>query len=154
VIVALRDRYGAGPLHLIAVLASLAFAGYAIVEIAERPSPFSFAIWFGLAIVAHDLLAFPLYSLFGTLAGRALLPRGEAGRAALNHIRVPALLSAFAFVVWLPLILGLVDDRFPGATGLSTEPYLGRWLLLTGVLFAASGLLLAIRLRRLARGGG
>jgi len=146
-----REAYGAGPLHLIAVIASLALAGYALVEIAERPAPFNFAIWFGLAIVAHDLIAFPLYSLLGAIAGRALLPAGEAGRLALNHVRVPALLSGLSLVVWFPLILGLDEVRYVDATGLSADPYLGRWLLLTALLFAGSGVLLAIRLRASAR---
>ena len=146
-----RDAYGAGPLHLIAVIASLALAGYALVEIAERPAPVNFAIWFGLAIVAHDLIAFPLYSLLGAIAGRALLPAGEAGRLALNHVRVPALLSGLSLVVWFPLILGLDEARYADATGLSADPYLGRWLLLTALLFAGSGVLLAIRLRASTR---
>jgi hypothetical protein len=149
--VTFRDVYGTGPLHLIAVVASLALAGYAVIEIAGRPAPLNFAIWFGLAIVAHDLVAFPLYSLLGAIAGRALPPSSEAGGLALNHVRVPALLSGLALVVWFPLILGLDEEQFAAATGLSADPYLGRWLLLTAALFAASGLLLALRLRARAR---
>ncbi len=149
-----RESYGAGPLHLIAVVASLALAGYALLEIAGRPAPLNFAIWFGLAIVAHDLVAFPLYSLLGALAGRALPPAHEAGRMALNHVRVPALLSGLALIVWFPLILGLDEAQFQAASGLSTDPYIGRWLLLTGTLFAGSGVLLAFRLRGRARDGG
>jgi hypothetical protein len=152
--VRLRGAYGAGPLHLIAVVASLALAGYAVLEIADRPAPVNFAIWFGLAIVAHDLIAFPLYSLLDRVAGRALAPAGEARRLALNHLRVPALLSGLALIAWFPLILGLDDARFAAATGLSPSLYLGRWLLLTAVLFAGSGLLLAIRLRASARAAG
>jgi hypothetical protein len=149
--VSFRRAYGSGPLHLIAVVASLAVAGYAFLEIADRPAPLNFAVWFALAIVAHDLLAFPLYSLLGAIAGRALLPAGDTGRIALNHLRVPALLSGLALIVWFPLILGLDKGRFAAATGLSADPYLGRWLLLTAVLFAGSGLLLALRLRASAR---
>lgn len=148
-----RRAYGSGALHLIAVVASLALAGYAFLEIADRPAPLNFAVWFALAIVAHDLVAFPLYSLLGAIAGRALLPAGETGRVALNHVRVPALLSGLALVAWFPLVLGLDAARFEAATGLSADPYLGRWLLLTAVLFAGSGLLLAVRLRASARPG-
>jgi hypothetical protein len=152
--VALRDRYGAGPMHLIAVIASLALAGYALLEIADRPAPVEFAIWFGLAIVAHDLVAFPLYSLLGAIAGRALLPAGEVGRLALNHLRIPALVSLFLLVTWFPLILGLSDDRLGSATGLADNPYLERWLLVVAILFAGSGALLAFRLRARARANG
>lgn len=148
---AFRNAYGAGPLHLIAVVASYTLAGYAVFEVSDRPAPVNFAIWFGLAIVAHDLVAFPIYSALAAIAGRGLLPMGETGRLALNHLRVPALLSGLALIVWFPLILRLDKDQFALATGLSADPYLGRWLLLTGVLFAGSGLLLAIRLRAQAR---
>lgn len=149
-----RDSYGAGPLHLLAVVASLAVAGYALLELVERPGPLSFALWFGLAIVAHDLIAFPLYSALAAIAGRALVPRGEGGRIALNHLRLPALLSALAFAVWFPLILGLSDELLTSKTGIGADAYLGRWLLLTAALFAGSGLVLAIRMRRLARPAG
>ena len=44
---------------------------YAFVEIAGQPAPVSFAIWFAGAIVAHDLVAFPLYSLLDLIAGGA-----------------------------------------------------------------------------------
>jgi hypothetical protein len=151
--VSFRRSYGAGPLHLIAVIASLALAGYAFLEIADRPAPLNFALWFALAIVAHDLLAFPLYSLLDAIAGRALPRVGGGGRIALNHLRVPALLSGLALVVWFPLILDLDGAQFEAATGLSADPYFGRWLLLTAVLFAGSGLVMALRLRASARGG-
>ena len=146
-----RDRYGAAPLHLIAVIASLAVAGYALLEVAERPAPVNFAIWFGLAIVAHDLIAFPLYSLLDAIAGRALVPGGESERLALNHLRVPALLSGLTLIVWFPLVLRLAGDQFEQATGMTADPYLGRWLLLTALLFGGSGVVLAFRLRRAAR---
>ena len=142
-----RGAYGAGPLHLLAVVASLAIAGYALLEIADRPAPLSFAIWFGGAIVAHDLVAFPLYSLLNLIAGKPLLAAGERGLRALNHLRVPALLSAFAFVVWFPLILGLGGELYELKSGQTTDAYVGRWLLLTAALFTGSALIFALRLR-------
>lgn len=145
---ALRSRYGEGPLHLLAAVASFAIVAYAFVEIVGRPAPLSFVIWFGGAIIAHDLIAFPLYSLFGLLAGRAA---GERTGAAVNYVRVPALLSAFAFIVWFPFILGLSSESYEAASGLSTDPFLERWLLLTAVLFIGSGLAYALALRRRAR---
>lgn len=144
----LRARYGAGPLHLVAVIASFAVATYAFLEIAERPGLLSFAIWFAGAVVAHDLIAFPLYSLLGLIAGGASRAGGELGRRTLNHVRVPALLSALAFVVWFPLILRVSAETYADASGRSADPYLARWLLLTAALFAGSGLLLAFRQRR------
>ncbi len=89
----------------------------------------------------HDAIAFPLYTALNRLAlGRA--------RRSVNHVRVPALLSGFAFVVYFPLILGLGDGRYERATSLSQDVYLGRWLLLCGAMFAVSALLYAVRARR------
>lgn len=142
---ALRRRYGDGPLHLIAVIASFAIAGYAFVEIARNPNPLSFAIFFAGAIVCHDLIAFPIYSVLDRLAGRAT-GFVDPGRA-LNYVRIPAILAGFALVVWFPLILGLDSDAYRSATGTEPADYLGRWLALTSVLFVGSGLVYAVRRR-------
>jgi hypothetical protein len=149
----IRDRYGSSALHLLAVLATLAVAGYAFVAIVARPNAVNVLLWFGGAIVAHDLIAFPLYSALALLAGRAAGVDGrrfDLRRAArLNHVRVPALLSALALVVWFPLVLGLSSTRYRDDTGLSSGAYLGRWLLLTAALFAGSAVVYALRLRRM-----
>jgi hypothetical protein len=145
---ALRSRYGEGPPHLLAVLASFAIVAYAFGEVVQRPGALSFAVWFGGAVVAHDLIAFPLYSLFGLVAGRA---RNTRLAATVNYVRVPALLSGFALIVWFPFILGLSGESYEGASGLSDDPFLGRWLLLTATLFAGSGFLYAVNQRRRAR---
>lgn len=142
----LRDRYGAGPLHLIAVIASFAIAGYAFVEIANHPSLISFAIFFAGAIVAHDMIAFPIYSTLNRIAGDASAAAGFSGPS-INYVRVPALLSAFAFVVWFPLILGLSSHTYEADTGHAEPDYLARWLLLTAALFLISGLVAAIKRR-------
>jgi hypothetical protein len=146
-----RDRYGSSVLHLLAVLATMAVVAYAFIAIVTRPNALNVVIWFGGAIIAHDLIAFPMYSAFALIAGRAArlgAPRLDARRvAALNHVRVPVLLSAFALVVWFPLILGLSSDRYRDDTALSASVYLGRWLLLTAALLAGSAILYAVRLR-------
>jgi hypothetical protein len=145
---ALRSRYGEGPLHLLAVIASFAIVAYAFGEVVGRPGPLSFVVWFGSAVIAHDLIAFPLYSLFGLVAGNAA---GRRAGAPVNYLRVPALLSGFAFIVWFPFILRLSGDEYEGASALSADPFLGRWLLLTAALFAGSGFVYAVNLRRRAR---
>jgi hypothetical protein len=142
---AVRSRYGERPLHLLAVVASFAIVAYAFGEIVERPGALSFAVWFGGAVIAHDLIAFPLYSLFGLVAGRA---EDKRAAAAVNYLRVPALLSGFAFVVWFPFILRLSGGDYEGASALSADPFLGRWLLLTAALFAGSGFVYAVKVRR------
>ncbi len=143
---AFRKRYGDGPLHLISVAAALAIAGYALTRIAASPEPIGFAVWFGGAIVAHDLIAFPVYTGLNLLAGRA--SPVSLGPGAINYVRVPAILSAFAFVAWFPLILGLADKHYVLDEGHDPPSYLGRWLLLTAVLFAGAGVAYAIRRRR------
>jgi len=144
-----RSRYGEGPLHLLAAIASFAIATYAFLEIADGTAPLNFAIWFVAAIVLHDMLAFPFYSILGMIVGETLRdpPAAPARPSALNFVRVPALLSAFFFIVWFPVILGFSDTEVVESTGLDTDPFLERWLLLTGAMFAISAVLYAVKLR-------
>ncbi len=127
-----------------------------------------FAEWFAVAIIAHDLLLFPLYSL-ADLSIRSLLPRwavrgpANAGQATgtpataaqtapgppvLNYIRIPVVFSLLLLAVFFPLILGLSQGAYHRASGLGTQPYLWRWLAITGVLFAGSAVCYAWRWRR------
>lgn len=69
-----RRWYGASPLHLLALVAAFALAGYAVRGVIAAGQWRGFAEWFIVAIVAHDLLLFPLYSL-ADLPLRRLLPR-------------------------------------------------------------------------------
>jgi hypothetical protein len=151
----LRAAYGASPLHALAVLASFAVAGYAFLRIAQSPSALGTFLWFGAAIVAHDLLAFPLYSTLNLIAHRSPLGPGDErleGRRvpALNHLRVPAILSGIYFLMFFPLILGLDSTRYAHYTGQSADVYLTRWLGICAALFLGSALIYAIRLRRAA----
>ena len=54
--------YGANPLHLLALLACFALAGYAAARLVSS-RPLGVAVWFLGAVVGHDLLLMPLYSL-------------------------------------------------------------------------------------------
>jgi hypothetical protein len=144
---AFRKRYGAGPLHAISVIVALAIAGYAFLEVAHNPGPFSFAVFFAGAIVAHDLVAFPIYSALDRVAGATTRNVTPAG-GAINYIRVPAVLSGFALVVWFPLILSLDSAAYEAASGRAPTDYLGRWLALTAALFLGSGVVYAVRRRR------
>lgn len=149
----LRARYGDRPLHLIAVVISFAIAAYAFAEIGQRRGAVSFAIFFAGAIVAHDLVAFPIYSALSLIAGRATRAVG-LDRTTINYVRVPALIAAAALLVWFPLILGLDDRKYVADTGHARPPYLARWLLLTAALFAISGIVYALTARRRARARG
>ena len=143
----LTRAYGAGPLHLLSHVAALALAAYAFTRIFAGGQPWNVVLWFAGAVLLHDAIAFPLYTALNRLAlGRA--------RRSVNHVRVPALLSGFAFVVYFPEILGLGDGRYERATALSQDVYLGRWLLLCGAMFAVSALLYAVRALRAERSPG
>jgi hypothetical protein len=148
-----RRFYGAGPLHLLVALAAFALAGWALAQALDvLASPANFVLWLGGAVVAHDLVLFPLYSLVGRVAEAGVGGGQSRVRiAALNHLRVPALLSGLAFLVWFPLILGLDPDVFERTSGTSNDIYLERWLLLTAALFVGSALLFAARARHLRR---
>jgi hypothetical protein len=153
-----RATYGAGPLHLVAVVASFAIAAYALERALELTSnPDRIVLWLGGSIVAHDLVLFPLYALLGALVASAFLPGGRRSRlriAALNHLRVPALLSGLLLLVWYPLVAGPADRTFMRVTGLSKDVYLERWLLFSAALFAASAVLFVLRLPGLRRAAG
>ncbi len=168
----IRRWYGAHPLHLLALLASFALAGYAVHAVVVAGQWRGFAAWFLVAILGHDLLLFPLYSV-ADLSLRRLLPRwvtaagarhggrnsrgSEPGTAAripspwppvLNYVRVPAAFSLLLLLIWFPLVLGLSSAAYQRASGLGTGPYLWRWLAVTGTLFAVSSVSYALRLRR------
>jgi len=154
-----RKAYGASPLHLLAVIASFAIAGYGFFMIFKAPAPESTLLFFGLAIVAHDMIAFPLYSTLNFVAGRgsrAAEPRATAavGVPAINYLRIPFILCAISLVMFFPLILGLSADRYLASSGLDIGVFLGRWLGICAVAFTASALLYALKLRRVKRASG
>ena len=157
----IRRWYGAHPLHLLALLAAFAMAGYAVRAVVAAGQWQVVALWFVAAIVGHDLLLFPLYSL-ADLSLRRLLPLragsvpAAPNRAAtplppvINHLRVPAGFSLLLLIVWFPLIARLSSSHYHQASGLSAAPYLWRWLAVTGVMFLASAVSYALRLRHAA----
>jgi len=150
-----RYEYGESPSHLLVGILSFALAAWALSHALDATSrPGNLLIWLVGAILIHDLLFLPLYALLGILAGGALQvgredPPNRLRVAALNHLRVPAVLSGLALLVWFPLILGLKERGFMRLTALSTDVYLQRWLLLCLVLFGGSAVLLALRARGL-----
>ena len=140
-----RERYGASPLHLAALLGCFALAAYAALQASHGPLPVRMLVWFVGALVAHDLVLFPLYALADRGLGR--LRRGDrhGPDGSVNWVRVPALLSAALLLVSLPLVLRHSEGAYGRASGLDESPYLGRWLVLTAILFGGSALLFAAR---------
>ena len=150
-----RKLYGASPLHLLAVIATLALVGYGFFMIFKSPAPESTLIFFVAAIFAHDMLAFPLYSglnrIAGQAVGRGASEHDERRVPAINYLRVPFILSAFCFLLFFPLILGLSSDRYSASTGMDVDMFVGRWLGITAAVFLCSAVAYAVRLRRTAR---
>jgi hypothetical protein len=149
----LRGAYGASSLHLLAAIAGFAIAGYAFFRIVEGPSALGTIAWFAAAIVAHDLIAFPIYSGLNLIASRGLGGEERAARPVpvINHVRIPAFLAVLALLLFFPEILGLDSRDYERDTGLGTGVFLDRWLGLCAALFLASALIYALRLRRARR---
>ncbi|MEH0826744.1 MULTISPECIES: hypothetical protein [unclassified Micromonospora] len=141
-----RRAYGAAPWHLLLLLGCFAVTGWVVLRLAGEPTAVQMLLWFLGAVVAHDLLLFPVYAL----ADRALRAgvRRRGAPSALNHVRVPALAAGLLLLVHLPGVLGLGDGTYRAATGLEPRPLLARWLAVSAALFAASAALYALRRRR------
>jgi hypothetical protein len=101
------------------------------------------------AALLHDLVLVPLYSVLDRVLVGGLDAAGR--RAWVSYVRVPAMLSGLLLLVWFPLISNRVAERYRMATGQSADVYLGRWLLITALLFGGSALVLALRVRRAAK---
>ena len=140
--------YGASPLHLLALLACFGVAGYAAARLIPS-QPLGVATWFLGAVIGHDLVLMPLYSLADRSAMAAIRHREPQLPVTpwINYVRVPAALSGLLLLVWFPLILRL-KSPYHASTTLSEDPYVWHWLAVTGVLFLLSAVLFALRLRR------
>jgi hypothetical protein len=143
-------HYGSGPAHAGLMAGSFALAGYVATRILDSSQPVWIAIWLAGAIVAHDLVLYPLYSLADRLVV-SLRRRPERPAPAVpwtNHMRVPAVISGLLLLLTFPLVTGLSERGYVSATGLHTSVYLGRWLAVSGATFGAS--LAVYAARRLA----
>ncbi|CAG6390565.1 hypothetical protein NMG29_09330 [Streptomyces cocklensis] len=150
---AFRRAYGASPLHLLLVLASFALACYAGLRLLKGDAA-GVAVWFVGAALLHDLVLLPLYAVTDrvvvVLLGHGPGDGPRTRRAWINHVRVPAFVSGVLLLVYWPLVLRRVG-RYTTTTSLPADVFLGRWLLITACLFAASAAVLAVRLWNMGR---
>lgn len=64
-----RQFYGSHPMHLLTMLAGFALLGYLVATFTPQslwnPQVWwqSIAVWFAAAVIAHDLVLFPVYAL-------------------------------------------------------------------------------------------
>ena len=80
-----RSVYGSNPLHLLTLIAGFALFGYVLATI--KPATLwnthtwwqSIVVWFAAAIIAHDLVLFPLYAAVDRIlvASSHIRPRAE-----------------------------------------------------------------------------
>jgi hypothetical protein len=143
--VRVRRLYGTSPLHLLAHLALLAPALWALWHVFSVPSPraaVAVATWLLAAALVHDLVLLPLYSGADRAARAAL-------RRRVNYVRIPAALSLLMLLVFWGTIAGKGEGAYRAVSGRSLDGYAVRWLLVTAALFAGSALVYLFR-----RGGG
>ncbi len=150
--------YGSNPLHLMGTIAALALAGYVVTVLGpqalwnHRVWWQSIGVWFVAAVIAHDLILFPLYALADRSLGGALAAvRGRCARPAprvspLNYLRVPTLATGLSLLLFFPGIIQQGQSSYFAATGQNQQPFYGRWLLLVAALYGLSALTYAVRL--------
>jgi hypothetical protein len=142
--------YGSRPLHLLTMIAGFALLGYVVATVKPvtlwNPGVWwqSIVVWFAAAVVSHDLVLFPVYACLDRLLPRRP-PRPLAPVPVVNHLRVPALGAGLTLLVFLPGIIEQGASTYRDATGQTQDPFLGRWLLLTGAMFAISAGIYAAR---------
>jgi hypothetical protein len=128
-------RYGASPVHLLAHLAALALAAWALVQIPGLGNWQRIVVWLVAAVVVHDLVLFPAYTVAGRLVGRS------------PYVRVPLALSALLLLVFFPVMCGKGEGAYTRVSGVEWDGYAERWLLVSALLFLGSGILYAVRSR-------
>ena len=138
-------RYGATPLHLLAHLALLPLAGWALLQVLDLSTAGRVFAWLLAAAVLHDLVLLPTYSALDRVAQGAV-------RGAINYVRVPAGIWLLLGLVYSPTLSGRGDGAYHRVSGVHYEGYLGRWLVAGALLFTASAVLYLVRPRASAAG--
>jgi hypothetical protein len=115
----------------------------------------SIIVWFAAAVVAHDLVLFPVYACLDCLLSRTRA-KPAASRAyprvpVLNYLRVPALGASLTLLVFLPGIIKQGATTYRAATGQTQDPFLARWLLLTAAMFSVSAGIYGVRVASVHR---
>ena len=148
---ALRKAYGSGLFHFVAVVVCFVVSGYAILRLAGSSKPVLIGIWFVGALLAHDFLLYPVYTLLDRAVARGQGLGGTHRASWVNFVRVPVLLTGLVFLLWFPLILGVNANTYRAASGLGTGRFLGRFLAFTAAVFLVSAALYCLRLLRWRR---
>jgi hypothetical protein len=152
--------YGSHPAHLLLMTAG--FAVVVAVVATMTPAALwnprswwqSIAVWFVVAIVAHDLIAFPVYALADRILHRGNCLRSPFRVPLINYVRLPSMAAALTFLIFLPGIIEQGGPAYQAATGQTQEPFLARWLWLTATFYLAAALTYGVRTMLERRRGG
>jgi hypothetical protein len=136
-----RKRYGAAAPHLLAHLAALTLAGWALLQILDLGNAPRVFLWLAGAVVLHDFVLWPAYTAIDRLIARGR-PAGLS-----NYVRVPVGISALLALVFFPVICGKGERNYTRASGLGWDGYLSRWLAVSAALFVLAGIVYAVRSR-------
>lgn len=139
----LRRIYGGSPLHLLGHVVLIGVAAYALSIMFRStfaPEPWNLVLWLLGGAVLHDLVLLPAYSAVNVGASRAW-----KSSPSINYVRVPTIISLVLLLVFLPRIANGQPQNFERALGHAPPDYLGRWLLVTALLFAGSLIVWAVR---------
>jgi len=137
----MKARYGSSPLHLLAHLAALALAAWALLQALQLGGWERIALWLIGAVVLHDALLWPAYTTLDRLARR----RRPAGWA--NYVRVPVGISALLLLAFFPVICDKGGATYARVSGDTYDGYAARWLLVSAALFVVAGALYLVRSR-------
>ncbi len=139
----LRNAYGAGPLHLLGHVLVIGIAAWALSIMFRAPfapQPLNLVLWLLGGAVLHDLVFLPAYS-----AVNVGLTRVAGATPAINYVRVPAVVAGILFLAFFPRITNRQPGNFERALGHAPPDYLGRWLLITALLFAGSAVIWGVQ---------
>lgn len=146
-----RHVYGSGPVHLLLMLAGLGTTAGAIATMTPEklwnPESWwqSIAVWFVIAVIAHDVIAFPAYAAADRVLSR-VAPHAASTRLSINNfLRVPSMAAALTFVVFLPGIIRQGGPEYTAATGQTQDPFLTRWLWLTALFYVIAAVVYLVR---------
>jgi hypothetical protein len=137
----MRARYAASPLHLLAHLAALALAAWALLQALDLGGAERIVLWLVGAVVLHDMVLWPAYTTLDRLARRGR-PAGWA-----NYVRFPVGVSALLLLVFFPVMCGKGERTYTRVSGEGWEGYAARWLVVSAALFVVAGALYLARSR-------
>ena len=145
-----RRVYGAHPLHLVMLIAAFALVVYTVSVLGidtlwnRRVWWQAIGVWFAAAIIAHDLVLFPMYALVDRILV-AVAGRSRLRVSPLNYLRGPLFGSGLSLLLFFPGIVEQGAQTYHMATGGTQDPFLVRWLLLSAGMFAVSALVYLAR---------